>query len=163
MIVRMLTFPVRATYSTGKLAAKTGYKAGRASAKGTYKVGSLVGYGHMLWLAVGVGVGLLLAPTSGAELRDKLKASWEARQGSGSDDEVADRVRQALSESPRTWHLPQPAVEVVAGTAILTGSAPHATGKEDLERAAAEVTGVVGIDSRLVVGAAEVVDAPPEG
>lgn len=163
MIVRMLTFPIRLTYGTGKLAAKTGYKTGRASVRGTYKAGALVGYGHMLWLAVGVGVGMLIAPTSGPELRDKLRASWEARQGGGSDDEVADRVRQALSESPRTWHLPQPAVEVVAGTAVLTGSAPHATGKEDIERAAAEVNGVVSVDSRLVVGVADVADAPPEG
>ena len=44
----------------------------------------------------------------------------------------------------------------MAGTAILTGSAPHATGKEDLESAAAAVAGVVEVDSQLVVGALDV-------
>ena len=63
---------------------------------------------------------------------------------------MAERVRYELSHSPRTWHLPQPDVEVVAGTAILTGGAPHATGKADIERAAAAVPGVAEVDSRLV-------------
>jgi hypothetical protein len=153
MIIRTITFPVRLTYGTTKLAAKGGYKAGRASARGTYKAGRLLGYGRMLGVGLGVGIGLLVAPTSGAELRDKLKGQWADRQGAGSDDEIAARVRDTLAESPRTWHLPQPEVEVVAGTAILTGSAPHATGKEDLESAAAAVAGVVQVDSQLVVGA----------
>jgi BON domain len=163
MIVRTITFPVRLTYGTTKLAAKTGYKAGRASVKGTYKAGALVGYSRMLWVAVGVGIGLIVAPTSGPELREKIKGAWAERQGAGSDDEIADRVRQALAESPRTWHLPQPAVEVVAGTAILSGSAPHATGKEDIERAAAGVAGVMDVDSRLVVGVSDSLDSPSEG
>jgi hypothetical protein len=160
MITRLVTFPIRLTYGTSKLAAVGGYKAGRASVKGTYKAGALLGYRRMLWVGVGVGIGLLVAPTSGAELRDKLRASLAARQGGGSDQEIADRVRQALSESPRTWHLPQPTVDVVAGTAVLTGTAPHATGREDIERAAAGVAGVVDVDNQLVVGAT---DLPPEG
>ena len=37
-----------------------------------------------------------------------------------------------------------------------TDGAPHATGKEDLESAAAAVAGVVEVDSQLVVGALDV-------
>ena len=55
--------------------------------------------------------------------------------------------------TPRPWHLPQPDVDVIGGTAILTGGAPHETGKADIERAAAAVPGVADVDNRLVVGA----------
>ena len=58
-----------------------------------------------------------------------------------------------LSHSPRTWHLPQPSVEVSGGVAILTGGAPHETGKAEIERAAAAVPGVAEVESHLVVGA----------
>lgn len=152
MLVRTVLFPARVTYGVGKLSAKTGYRAGRASVVGTYKTGRLLGYRRLLTLGVGVGIGLLLAPASGQELRDSLRRRWLERTGPDSDDVIAERVRHELSHSPRTWHLPQPAVEVVGGKAILTGASPHATGKEDLERTAAAVTGVVAVDSQLVVG-----------
>ena len=38
--------------------------------------------------------------------------------------------------------------------AILSGGAPHETGKADIERAAAAVPGVAEVESRLIVGAA---------
>src|SRR5262245_62612262 len=104
-------------------------------------------------MGVGVGIGLLVAPTSGADLRDRLRRKWEGRHAPASDDAVAERVRYELSHSPRTWHLPQPEVDVVGGTAILTGGAPHETGKADIERAAAAVPGVAEVENRLVVGA----------
>ena len=154
MLFRAIFFPARLTYGVGKLSAKTGYKAGRGSVVGAYKTGHLLGYRRMLTLAAGVGIGLLIAPTSGQELRDSLRRKWEQRSGPESDDVIAERVRHELSHSPRTWHLPQPAVEVVEGTAILTGASPHATGKEDIERAAAAVSGVTAVDNRLVVGEA---------
>ena len=152
MLFRAIFFPARLTYGVGKLSAKTGYKAGRASVVGTYRAGHVLGYRRMLTLAAGVGIGLLIAPSSGQDLRDQLRRKWEQRSGPESDDVVAERVRHELSHSPRTWHLPQPEVEVVAGKAILTGGAPHATGKADIERAAASVPGVADVDSRLVVG-----------
>lgn len=153
MIIRTLLLPVRATLGVGKLSAKSGYKAGRLSAVSTYRVGRAVGLRRLALLAVGVGVGLMLAPSSGEELRQSLRRRWAGRRSPAGDDAVAERVRYELSHSPRTWHLPQPSVEVVAGTAILTGGAPHTTGKSDLERAAATVPGVVGVESRLVVAA----------
>jgi osmotically-inducible protein OsmY len=112
-----------------------------------------VGISRLLALALGVGIGLLIAPMAGAELRQQLRRKWEGRHAPASDDAVAERVRYELSHSPRTWHLPQPDVDVVGGTAILTGGAPHETGKADIERAAAAVPGVADVDNRLVVGA----------
>jgi osmotically-inducible protein OsmY len=152
MLLRAIFFPARLTYGVGKLSAKTGYKAGRGSVVGAYKAGSLLGYRRMLAVGVGVGIGLLVAPTSGQELRDSMRRRWEQRGGPDSDDVIAERVRHELSHSPRTWHLPQPAVEVVEGTAILIGASPHASGKDDIERTAAAVSGVTAVDNRLTVG-----------
>jgi hypothetical protein len=151
-VIRTVLFPVRLVYGVGKLGTKTGYQAGRLSVGSTYKVGRFVGLSRLLALGLGVGIGLLIAPTSGAELRQQLRRRWEGRNAPASDDAVAERVRYELSHSPRTWHLPQPEVDVVGGTAILTGGAPHETGKADIERAAAAVPGVSEVDSRLVVG-----------
>jgi hypothetical protein len=153
MLIRTILFPAKLTYGVGKLSAKSGYKAGKASVVAPYRVGRALGYKRLLTLGVGVGIGLLIAPSSGQDLRDTLRRRWEERSGPDSDDVIAERVRHELSHSPRTWHLPQPAVEVVGGKAILTGAAPHTTGKDDLERTAAAVTGVVEVDNRLVVGA----------
>lgn len=151
-MIRTLTLPVRVTYGAGKVGVKTGYAVGRMSARTGYRATRFVGVSRLLALGLGVAIGLLIAPTSGQELRDRLMRQWEARRAPASDDAVAERVRYELSHSPRTWHLPQPEVEVVAGKAILTGDAPHATGKADIERAAAAVPGVSEVDSRLIVG-----------
>jgi osmotically-inducible protein OsmY len=153
MIVRTVLFPVRLALGVGKLSAKGGYRAGRASVVGTYKAGSLLGYRRMATLGTGVALGLLLAPSSGHDLRESIKQKLAERSAGGDGDEaVAERARQKLSQSPRTWHLPQPEVDVVAGTAVLTGTAPHATAKADLEDAVRTVEGVVAVDSRIEVG-----------
>ncbi|HEY8525115.1 MAG TPA: BON domain-containing protein [Acidimicrobiales bacterium] len=152
MLLRTILLPARLTIGVGKLSAKSGYKAGRASVVGTYRAGRALGYRRMATLALGIGIGLLIAPMSGQELRDQLRRAWEQRRGADPDDVIADRVRHELSHSPRTWHLPQPAVEVVGGRAVLTGSAPHETGKQEIERVAAAVDGVADVDNRLVVG-----------
>ena len=149
---RTILLPVRLSYGVGKAGVKTGYYAGRLSVGTTYRATRFVGLSRLLAIALGVGIGLLIAPTSGEELRERLRRQWEARNAPASDDAVAERVRYELSHSPRTWHLPQPAVDVVGGTAILTGGAPHETGKADIERAAAAVPGVADVDNRLVVG-----------
>ncbi|HET6950243.1 MAG TPA: BON domain-containing protein [Acidimicrobiales bacterium] len=151
-MIRTVLFPVRLTYGVGKLGVKSGYRAGRLSVASTWRAGRFIGLSRVLAFGLGVGIGLLVAPTSGQELRDRLRRQWESRNAPASDEAVADRVRYELSHSPRTWHLPQPAVDVVAGRAILTGEAPHETGKADIERAAAAVPGVAEVDSHLVVG-----------
>ncbi|HET6773056.1 MAG TPA: BON domain-containing protein [Acidimicrobiales bacterium] len=142
MIVRAVLLPARMSYGMGKIGLKTGWVLGRR-----------VGPSRVLAFGAGVGIGLLVAPLSGRELRERLRRELAARRAPASDDAVADRVRYELSHSPRTWHLPQPEVEVVGGTAILTGGAPHETGKADIERAAASVPGVAAVDSHLIIGA----------
>lgn len=116
-----------------------------------YRVLKAVGPVRLAAVAAGIGIGLLVAPTSGAELRDRIRRRWEERGESPGDLDVAQRVREELAQSPRTWHLPQPEVEVADGTAILTGQVPHLSGRADLERTAAAVAGVVAVDSRLTV------------
>jgi hypothetical protein len=144
------------TLALTRLSARTGFTAGRLTARTGYRAGRRVGFTRVLAFGVGAALGLLLAPTSGAELREKLRRAIEERRaaGGGSDTDVAVRVREALSQSPRTWHLPQPEVDVVGGTVILTGDAPHPSGKADIEEAVAAVPGVVGVDSRLIVSVA---------
>jgi osmotically-inducible protein OsmY len=95
-----------------------------------------------------VGVGLLIAPMTGDELRTRLRHLIEQRRGTG---DLAERVRFELSHSPRTWHLPQPDVEVIGGTAILRGEVPHEVGRADLERTAAAVAGVVHVENQVDV------------
>lgn len=155
-MIRTLTVPLRLALALTRLSARTGFAAGRLTARTGYRTGRRVGLTRVLAFGVGTAVGLLLAPTSGAELREKLRRIIDERRAAagGSDADVAVRVREALSQSPRTWHLPQPDVDVVDGTVILTGDAPHPSGKADIEEAVAAVPGVVGVDSRLIVSVA---------
>jgi osmotically-inducible protein OsmY len=152
MVIRAVLLPVRAGYGLGKLGVKTGYGAGRLSAGTAYRAGRFVGLSRLLALGTGVLIGLLVAPSSGQDLRDRLRREVANRRAPASDEAVAERVRYELSHSPRTWHLPQPSVEVAAGTAILSGGAPHETGKADIERAVGAVPGVTRVESHLVVG-----------
>src|SRR3546814_18307537 len=68
----------------------------------------------MFVFAAGIGVGLLVAPMTGQQARDKLRKLVEERLSGGSTD-VAEKIRYELSHSPRTWHLPQPTVDFVHG------------------------------------------------
>lgn len=138
-LIRLLFLPAKVGIGTTKLGVKTGYRTGR-----------LLGYRRLVLFGMGVGVGLLVAPATGRETRAKLQALIDARRGGG---DLAERVRFELSHSPRTWHLPQPAVEVQGGTVILRGAVPHETARLDLERTAAAVAGIVEVDNHLAVSA----------
>jgi hypothetical protein len=140
-LLRLLFLPARVGAGTTRLGVKTGYRAGR-----------LVGYRRLFLFGAGVAVGLLVAPMTGREARAKLQALIDERRGGGGGD-LAERVRFELSHSPRTWHLPQPAVEVRGTTAVLRGQVPHETGRHDLERVAAAVAGVVDVDNQVAVAA----------
>lgn len=139
-LLRLLFLPAKVGVGSTKLGVKAGYRAGR-----------LLGYRRLFVFAAGVGVGLLVAPMTGREARARLRALIEARRGGPTD--LAERVRFELSHAPRTWHLPQPTVEVQGGTVILRGVVPHETGRLDLERTAAAVAGIVEVDNHVAVSA----------
>src|SRR3990170_1857561 len=121
-----------------------GLKTGAGSVKLTHRSMRLLGYRRLVVFGAGVGVGLLVAPGPGAELRAKLRELVEGLQGAPTAD-LSSRVRDELSSSPRTWHLPQPAVAADAtGRVTLSGEVPHAAAAADLEKGAWTVRGGTG-------------------
>lgn len=126
-------------------------RAAGVGAKVGYRTGRLVGFRRLTVFAVGVGVGLLVAPVAGRELRSRVRGFAEKQMGRLPDGELATRVRLELGQSPRTWHLPQPAVSVGGGRVTLTGEVPHQSGRHDLERTAAAVKGVTGVENLIAV------------
>jgi hypothetical protein len=137
-LIRLLFLPAKVGVGTTVMGARLGYRAGR-----------LFGFRRVLLFGAGVAVGLLVAPVPGRELRRRIQQELEDRLGHGGD--LAERVRYELSHSPRTWHLPQPEVEVIGGTAILRGEVPHEVGRSDLERTAAAVAGIVHVENQVDV------------
>lgn len=138
LILRLLGLPVRAATGTAGVAVRAGYRTGRA-----------IGFRRVLVLATGVAVGLLVAPASGRDLRARARQALASR-GSG---DLATRVRAQLGSAQRTWHLPQPDVEVTGRRVVLRGEVPHETARQDLERVAAAVPGVAGVDNLLRLSA----------
>jgi len=125
-----------------------GFKLGSGSAKLTHRTVRLVGYRRVLVLAIGVGIGLLVAPVPGAQLRKQLQQKLQGL-GRPSPLVLGDKVREELASSPRTWHLPQPGISVDGGTVTLTGDVPHATAAADLERTVRSVAGVTDVVNNL--------------
>ncbi|HEX4819867.1 MAG TPA: BON domain-containing protein [Acidimicrobiales bacterium] len=138
-VVRLVFFPIKLGAKTTGFAAKTGYRTGR-----------LLGYRRLAVFGIGVFVGLLIAPGPGEELRAKLKAMFQGMQ-LPSDPDLGDRVRFELSHSPRTWHLPQPEVDVQEGRVVLSGDVPHATARADLEQTVTAVPGVTAVENLLTI------------
>jgi hypothetical protein len=135
-----------------------GFKTGRGSVKLTHRSLRLLGYRRLIVFGAGVGVGLLIAPGPGTELRAKLqdllsgvRADRFGASG-GQAGDLASKVREHLASSPRTWHLPQPAVTALDGGRVtLAGEVPDAAAAADLERTARSVRGVTAIDSHLTI------------
>ena len=125
-----------------------GFRLGGLSAKVTHRTARLLGYRRIAVLLVGVGIGLLLAPVPGAQLRAKLRQAFEGLGGQ-SPLALGDAIREELAANPRTWHLPQPGISVDGGRATLTGDVPHATAAGDLERTVAGVKGVGEVVNQL--------------
>lgn len=100
---RTVTLPVRMTYGVGRMSARTGYAAGRRSARATYRATRLLGIKRMIVFGVGVGVGLLIAPVPGVEMRERLRRKWEELREPLPEAELAEQARQeenALAMSP---------------------------------------------------------------
>jgi len=118
-----------------------GFRLGGLTAKVGHRSVRFIGYRRIFLILVGVGIGLLLAPVPGEQLRARLR---EALQGLGGSSPLVlgDKVREELASSPRTWHLPQPGISVDGARVTLSGDVPHATAAADLERTVASVKGV---------------------
>jgi hypothetical protein len=116
-----------------------------------YKTVRRIGIRRMITFGAGVGVGLLVAPGPGTEMRQKLKERLEGFSPADPDTELADRVRFELTHSPKTWHLQQPEVAVLGGRVTLRGEVDAEAGRQELERAAAAVPGVHGVDNLVTV------------
>jgi hypothetical protein len=139
LLVRLVLLPVRTLLATSLLSLQIGYRAGR-----------LVGYRRLSLVATGIGIGLLLAPVPGRELRARLRRQIEGRRVR-SDPELGERVRFELSHHPRTWHLPQPAVEVHERRVTLRGRVPDDEARQELVRATSVLPGVLAVDDRIDV------------
>jgi hypothetical protein len=161
MIVRLALLPakvglkttalgVKAGAKTTALGVKTGAKTTAFGMKTGYRAGRLLGYRRLAVLAVGIGIGLLIAPVPGRQLRARLRALLDQSGVAGLvDGELAERVRFELAHASGTWHLPQPEVAALAGTVVLTGEVPDATARAEIEHAAAGVPGVATVDNQL--------------
>jgi hypothetical protein len=91
---RTVTLPVRMTYGVGRVSARAGYSAGRRSARATYRATRLLGIKRMIVFGLGVGVGLLIAPVPGVEMRERLRRKWEEYREPLPEAELAEQARQ---------------------------------------------------------------------
>jgi hypothetical protein len=141
-VIWLLSVPFRLVFGAAGFGLRAGYGAGR-----------LLGYRRMAVFGAGVAVGLLAAPRPGRELRDRLRRLLEERMGVDAltEPELLERVRSELMHHPRTWHLPQPAVEVAGQEVILRGQVPSDGARADLVRTVSALPGVTGVDDQLVV------------
>jgi|GEM_PF-1182259 len=154
LLWRLLTLPLRLAAALLGITFRTGYKVGRAPVRVSAKGMSRLGFKAVVLFFAGLAIGLLFAPASGAKLRAKLAAlvSGGGDVFSMSDPDLLALVVQELSHAPRTWHLPQPSVNVVDGVVILEGEVPHATASSELERTAAALPAVRAVRNDLTVG-----------
>ncbi len=106
------------------------------------------------YVGAGVATGLAAAPTDGRALRARVLGPTTPPVAGTAD--VAAAVRTELANSPRTWHLPQPAVRVADGRVELRGAIPHEEARLDLVRTAGAVHGVRAVDDQLVVRATDI-------
>ena len=83
MIMWLLTLPFRLVFGTAKLGTKAAAKTTTGSFKAGYRAGRLLGYRRMFFVAVGIGIGLLVAPVPGRELRAKLQKMLDEQFGPG--------------------------------------------------------------------------------
>jgi hypothetical protein len=152
ILIRLLLLPIKLALRLIGVTLKVGYVTGKVPAKVSARSVRLVGFRGVLFLGVGVAIGLLLAPEPGRDLRLKLQRLLD-QGGGGSDGDLADKVTFELAHAPRTWHLDQPDVAVVGGRVTLRGSVPADDAREELARVAGAVPGVTGVDNHVTVAA----------
>jgi hypothetical protein len=149
LLVRLVVVPIKLALAALGLTARTGFRVGRLPVRATRRSVRIVGFRGVLFLIVGLAIGLLLAPESGKHLRARLAAMLG--QATTSDSELAEKVRFELAHAPRTWHLEQPDVAVAGGRVTLTGMVPAAEARDELGRVAAAIPGVATVDNQIVL------------
>ena len=107
-LVRLFLLPFRLALAAVGTTFRLGLRIGSIPARAGGRAMRIVGFRGWLFLLVGIVAGLLLAPTTGRELRRKLQAL--ATGGADSGPGLADKVAFELAHAPRTWHLTQPQV-----------------------------------------------------
>jgi osmotically-inducible protein OsmY len=145
----LVGLPFRLTGDLVVGAFKAGWWSAKVPVRVTARTTRLVGLKAVVLFAAGLAVGLLFAPTAGSDLRARLRRRLDGEDMT--DTELADKVGYELAHAPRTWHLPQPEVGVLQGRVELTGQVPHERGREELERVAAAVPGVLAVENALTV------------
>lgn len=75
LVVRLVLIPVKLVLKVGRIGFRTGVAVGTAPVKVSWWAGRRAGLKALLALAVGVVLGLLLAPVPGERLRRKLLAA----------------------------------------------------------------------------------------
>lgn len=150
LLVRLVVVPVKLALETVRLAFRMGLSVGRVPVWASRRVTRLLGWRAVVLFVAGVAIGLLVAPVRGRELRERLTRVLGAGAGAGGP-QLAERVGFELAHAPRTWHLPQPDVEVADGEVTLRGVVPHEDGREELLQTAKAVPGVVTVRDELVV------------
>jgi hypothetical protein len=149
ILIRLLLFPIKLVLRLLGFTLKVGYVSGRVPVRMSARSVRLVGFRGVLFLVIGVALGLLLAPEPGRDLRVKLQKLLEG--GGTSDADLTEKVAFELAHAPRTWHLDQPDVSVIAGRVTLRGSVPADDARDELARVAATVPGVAGVDNLVTV------------
>jgi hypothetical protein len=146
----LVTFPFRLVATLIVRAFRLGWWSARLPVRVTARTTRVLGFKALLLFAAGLVIGVLFAPYKGSALREQLRRRLAASSAS-QDPDLATKVGFELAHAPRTWHLPQPEVAVLSGRVQLTGQVPHTRGREELERVAAAVPGVVAVENNLVV------------
>ena len=149
ILIRLLLFPIKLALRLLGVTLKVGYVSGKVPVKVSSRTVRLIGFRGWLFLAAGIGIGLLLAPEPGRDLRIKLQKLLEG--GGTSDAELAEKVTFELAHAPRTWHLDQPDVSVVSGRVTLRGTVPGDDARDELARVAGAIPGVSGVENHVTV------------
>jgi hypothetical protein len=79
LLSRIVVWPVKAATGTAKVTTKAGAKTAAGSFKAGYRTGRVLGYRRLVLVGAGVGIGLLIAPRPGRELRDLVRSRLEER------------------------------------------------------------------------------------
>jgi hypothetical protein len=146
----VLTFPIRFVAGLVFGAFRFGWWSARVPVRITARTTRVLGFKALVLFGAGLVIGVLFAPYKGSALREQLRRRL-ASSSPAADPDLATKVGFELAHAPRTWHLPQPEVAVLSGRVQLIGEVPHTRGREELERVAAAVPGVVAVENNLVI------------